>query len=283
VTASVVTGDLVRIDAQTTTLGSDRHGPEERPVRRVDVAAFRIERHPVTNAQFAAFVRATGYRTVAERPLDPADFPGAPVENLVPGSLVFTPTPGPVDLRHLAQWWTWTPGACWRRPEGPRSSLADRADHPVVHVAHPDAEAYAAWAGLALPTEAQWETAARGGLDRAEFTWGDEPEAPGERRANFWHGAFPWRADPGYGRTSPVGTYPSNPYGLVDMAGNVWEWTADRWDEPDDDDVRRVVKGGSFLCADSYCRRYRPAARRGQPADSGMSHIGFRCVGASGT
>jgi formylglycine-generating enzyme len=275
---SVVTGDLVRIDGRTATLGSDRHGPEERPVRRVAVAAFCIERHPVTNAQFAAFVRATGYRTVAERPLDPADFPGAPAENLQPGSLVFTPTPGPVDLRHLSQWWTWTPGACWRRPEGRGSSLAERADHPVVHVAHPDAEAYAAWAGLALPTEAEWETAARGGLEGAEFTWGDEPEAPGERRANFWHGAFPWRADPGYGRTSPVGAYPPNPYGLVDMAGNVWEWTADRWDEPDDADVRRVVKGGSFLCADSYCRRYRPAARRGQPADSGMSHIGFRCV-----
>ncbi|MCD2198102.1 formylglycine-generating enzyme family protein [Actinomycetospora endophytica] len=285
-TASVVTGDLVPIDAQTATLGSDDHGPEERPARPVAVAAFRIERHPVTNAQFAAFVRDTGYRTVAEQPLDPADFPGAPVENLQPGSLVFTPTPGPVDLRHLSQWWTWTPGACWRRPEGRRSSLADRADHPVVHVAHADAEAYAAWAGLALPTEAEWETAARGGLAGAAFTWGDSPEGVGERLANYWHGDFPWRADPGYGRTSPVGTFPPNPYGLVDMAGNVWEWTADPYTDagdrcgvPDGGSVpRRVVKGGSFLCADSYCRRYRPAARRGQPVDTGMSHIGFRCV-----
>ncbi len=290
-TASAVTGDLVRIEAQTATLGSDDHYPEESPARSVTVAAFRIERHPVTNAQFAAFVRDTHYVTVAERPLDAADYPGAPAENLQPGSLVFTPTPGPVDLRHLDQWWTWTPGASWRRPEGRGSSLADRADHPVVHVAHEDAEAYAAWAGLALPTEAEWEAAARGGLDHATYTWGDEPEAPGERRANFWHGRFPWRADPGYGRTSPVGAFPPNAYGLVDMAGNVWEWTTDAYSEhgaaapsccgtggPGSAVPRRVVKGGSFLCADSYCRRYRPAARRGQPVDTGMSHLGFRCV-----
>ncbi|WP_433037897.1 formylglycine-generating enzyme family protein [Actinomycetospora sp. CA-053990] len=306
---TTITGDLVRVGAQTSTLGSDDFYPEEAPARRVAVGAFAIERHPVTNAQFAAFVRETRYVTVAERPLDPADFPGAPPENLLPGSMVFTPTAGPVDLRHLDQWWTWTPGAHWRRPEGRGSSLAQRADHPVVHVAHEDAEAYAAWAGRALPTEAEWEAAARGGLDGAAYTWGDDPEGPGERRANFWHGAFPWRADPGYGRTSAVGSFPANPYGLLDMAGNVWEWTADWYAEraaagapccvPSDPRgpavdtsydphqpqfavPRKVVKGGSFLCADSYCRRYRPAARRPQMVDTGMSHIGFRCVVRAG-
>ena len=222
--------------------------------------------------------------------------------------MVFTPTDGPVDLRHLGQWWTWTPGAHWRRPEGRGSSLAARPDHPVVHVAHEDAEAYAAWAGRVLPTAAEWEAAARGGLDGA-YTWGDDPEGAGERRAHFWHGAFPWRADTGYGRTSAVGSFPANPYGLLDMAGNVWEWTADWYAERAAADApccvpsdprgpaadasydpqqpqfavpRKVVEGGSFLCADSYCRRYRPAARRPQMVDTGMSHIGFRCVVRAG-
>lgn len=224
----------------------------------------------MTNAAFARFVRETRYRTVAERDLDPADFPGALPENLAPGSMVFTGTAGPVDLRHLEQWWAWTPGACWRRPEGRGSSLARRPDHPVVHVAHEDAAAYAAWAGGALPTEAEWEAAARGGLDGATYTWGNEPA---DAMANHWHGRFPWRAERGYGTTTAVGTFPANRYGLVDMAGNVWEWT----DEAAGDG-RRVVKGGSFLCADEYCARYRPAARRPQPVDTGMSHIGFRCV-----
>ena len=175
---------------------------------RVAVDGFWIDRYQVTNRQFAEFVAATGYVTVAERPLDPADFPGAPAENLVPGSMVFTMTAGPVDLRHLSQWWTWTPGASWRHPDGPGSSLDGRADHPVVHVAYEDAEAYAAWAGKALPTEAEWERAARGGLDGAAFVWGDEPERPGQRLANYWHGDFPWRHDDGYGSTAPVGSYP---------------------------------------------------------------------------
>ena len=290
-------------------MGSDAHYPEEAPAHPVSVGDVWIDRHQVTNRDFAAFARDTAYLTVAERPLDPAEFPGAPPENLVPGSLVFTRTAGPVDLRHLSQWWTWTPGASWRHPEGPGSTIDGREDHPVVHVAFEDAERFAAWAGKALPTEAQWELAARGTRDGAAYTWGDEPEAPGERRANFWHGPFPWRPDPGYGTTSPVGAYPPNDHGLSDMAGNVWEWTADWYSarHPDaaerpccipadprggpesgsiDPELpqfripRKVIKGGSFLCADSYCRRYRPAARRPQMIDTGMSHIGFRCVAA---
>jgi formylglycine-generating enzyme len=299
--------DMERVAGGRFLMGSDEHYAEEAPVHPVVVDPFRIDRRPVTNEQFATFVEQTGYRTVAERPLDPADFPGAPAENLLPGSLVFTRTAGPVDLRHLSQWWTWTPGACWRHPEGPRSTLQGRARHPVVHIAAEDAEAYARWAGKELPTEAEWELAARGGLEGARFVWGDEPEREGQRLANYWHGDFPWRAKPGYGHTTPVGSFPPNGFGLYDMAANVWEWTTDwyvaRHPEPagrpccvphnprgGDVDAsydpaqpqfriaRRVIKGGSFLCADSYCMRYRPAARRPQPVDTGMSHIGFRCV-----
>ena len=243
---------------------------------------------------------------MAEQTLDPGAFPGAPPENLVPGSLVFTMTRGPVDLRHLSQWWTWTPGACWKRPDGPRSGLAGREDEPVVHVAFEDAAAYASWVDKDLPTEAEWERAARGGLAAAAYVWGDDPEVPGEQLANYWHGDFPWRADKDYGRRSPVGSYPPNSYGLYDMAGNVWEWTKDWYVErgtaeqrpccvpggqADDDRersydpaqpqfriARKVVKGGSYLCADTYCHRYRPAARRPQMVDTGTSHIGFRCV-----
>ena len=290
-----MTDDLVWIPAQTAILGSDDHYPEEAPARPVTVAGFFIQAHQVTNTRFAEFVDATGYVTVAERPLNPADFPGAPPENLQPGSLVFRRTSGPVDLRHLSQWWTWTPGASWRHPIGPGSSIAGRAEHPVVHVAFEDAAAYADWAGLALPTEAQWETAARGGLDHTTYTWGDQPETAGSRLANYWHGDFPWRPEAGYGRTTPVGSFPPNAYGLFDMAGNVWEWTTDWYADTRAGDPcceagsydpaqpqfavpRRVIKGGSFLCADNYCLRYRPAARRPQMVDSGMSHIGFRCI-----
>ena len=303
--------DRVWIPGGAFTMGSDRHYPEEARAHRVELDGFWLDRGEVTNEQFAAFVATTGYVTVAERPLDPSQFPGAPPENLMPGSLVFTMTSGPVDLRHLSQWWTWTPGASWRQPDGPGSSIGGRGDHPVVHIAHEDAEAYAAWAGAALPTEAQWERAARGGLDGATFTWGDDPEPPGARLANYWHGDFPWRPEPGYGRTSPVGSYPPNAYGLHDMAGNVWEWTADWYasSHPDDLDKaccvssnprggtreasydpaqpqfpipRKVIKGGSHLCADSYCLRYRPAARRPHMVDTGMSHIGFRCAWPEG-
>jgi formylglycine-generating enzyme len=302
-----VTRDMVRIPAGTFRMGSDTHYPEEAPAHLAAVNEFWIDRFQVTNRQFAQFVADTDYVTVAERPLDPAEFPGAPSENLVPGSLVFTMTPGPVDLRHLSQWWTWTPGACWKHPDGPHSLLDGRGDEPVVHVALEDAEAYAAWAGKSLPTEKEWERAARGGLDKATYVWGDEPEAAGERLANYWHGDFPWRFDEGYGTRQPVGAFPPNGYGLHDTAGNVWEWTSDWYVErreespgppccvPQDSrggDLeasydpaqpqfripRKVIKGGSYLCADSYCLRYRPAARRPQMIDTGMSHIGFRCV-----
>ena len=191
-----MTNELVWIPPQTAVLGSERHYAEEGPVRRVGVDGFWIQTHQVTNTEFAEFIAATGYLTVAERPLNPADYPGAPAENLQPGSMVFTRTRGPVDLRHLNLWWTWTPGASWRHPVGPHSSIDKRADHPVVHVAFEDAEAYAAWAGLSLPTEAEWETAARGGLEGTTYTWGDEPEQPGQPLANYWHGDFPWRPGP---------------------------------------------------------------------------------------
>jgi formylglycine-generating enzyme len=287
--------DLVWIPPQTTLLGSERHYDEEAPTRAVTVEGFWIQSHQVTNAQFGAFVAATGYVTVAERPLNADDYPGAPPENLVPGSMVFHRTPGPVDLKHLDQWWTWTPGACWNHPRGPRSSLRNRDDHPVVHVAFEDAATYAEWAGRALPTEAEWEVAARGGLEGATYTWGDEPEQTGQRLANYWHGEFPYLPDTGYGQAAAVGNFAPNGYGLFDMAGNVWEWTtdwytgnpaigsccaADSYDpnQPQFKIARKVVKGGSFLCADSYCLRYRPAARRPQMVDTGMSHVGFRCV-----
>ncbi len=298
-----------RIPGGSFLMGSDRHYPEERPAHRARVDGFWMDAATVTNAEFAAFVAATGYVTVAERPLDPALYPGAKPEMLVPGSLVFRMTEGPVDTRDIANWWHWTPGAQWRHPEGPGSDIATRAEHPVVHVAYEDAEAFAAWAGKALPTEAEWEFAARGGLDGAEFVWGEELAPEGRHLANTWQGPFPWRnfeAD-GYVGTAPVGSYPANGYGLHDMAGNVWQWTTDWFAprhaadpakpccapqnprgpamegsfdprQPAIRIPRRVVKGGSFLCAPSYCRRYRPAARHAQMVDSGMSHIGFRCI-----
>ena len=294
--------DLIEIPGGEFTFGSDRHYREEAPAHRIRVDGFSIAPTTVSNAQYAAFVAATGYLTVAERALDPADYPGAPVDNLVPGSMVFVGTPGPVDLRHLSQWWAWTPGASWRHPFGPGSSAAQRPHHPVVHVAYEDAVAYTEWAGGRLSTEAEWERAARGGLEGTTYVWGDDAEAPGERRANYWHGDFPWRHAPGYGSTAPVGSFPANGYGLFDMAGNVWEWTSDWYAghdpghsccipenprggtleqsldsrQPQFAVPRKVIKGGSFLCADTYCLRYRPAARRPQMIDTGMSHIGFR-------
>ena len=302
-------GDAVWVPDGTFKMGSEDHYPEESPVHTVTVDGFWMCPTTVTNQEFAAFVAATDYVTVAERPLDPAEFPGAPAENLVPGSLVFVMTPGPVDLRHMSQWWTWTPGACWHDPEGPGGGIDDRLDHPVVHVAYEDADAYAAWAGHRLPTEAEWEHAARGGLEGYPFVWGDEAVPDGTYMANFWQGDFPWRnrANDGFAGTAPVGSFPPNGHGLFDMAGNVWEWTTDWYGDhhPADADKpccvpanprgpdieashdsaqpqfripRRVIKGGSFLCADEYCMRYRPAARRPQMIDTGMSHIGIRTI-----
>lgn len=290
--------ELVELPGGEFLMGSDRHYPEEAPQHERHVEPFAIERHPVTNAQFAEFVAATGYVTVAERELDPAEFPGADPADLVPGSLVFTPTAGPVDLRDWRQWWRWVPGALWRHPFGPDSSIDDRLDHPVVHVSFEDASAYAAWAGRRLPTEAEWEYAARGGLAGAEYAWGDEREPGGRVMANTWQGAFPFRNE-GWGGTSPVGSYPPNGFGLVDMIGNTWEWTADAFTPrhlpPDASSLDRgdrrdllagapasqalhVTKGGSHLCAPEYCRRYRPAARSSQAEDSATTHLGFRCA-----
>jgi formylglycine-generating enzyme len=292
---------MVRIDSGRFLMGSERFYPEEAPVREVDVGAFWIDAHAVTNAEFSRFIRKTGYVTVAERPLDAADYPGAPAENLVPGALVFHMTHGPVNLRDYSQWWSWVPGACWKHPEGPGSSIDSRPDHPVVHVANEDVESYARWVGKRLPTEAEWEFAARGGLEGKDFVWGDEMEPGGKPAANTWQGDFPWRSTSRHGaRTMRVGSFLPNGYGLYDMAGNVWEWTSD-WFASDRGQVspccagdarersydpcqpyiripRKVLKGGSFLCSPSYCLRFRPAARSPQAIDTGMSHLGFRCV-----
>jgi formylglycine-generating enzyme len=282
-------------------MGSDDFYPEERPVHQVTVDGFWIDTHPVTNAEFRRFVKATGYRTVAELAPDAADYPDADPALLVPGALVFQPTAGPVDLRDWRNWWAWVPGADWRHPEGPRSTLHGRDRHPVVQVAYADAAAYAAWAGKALPSEPQWEYAARGGLDGATFAWGDEFAPRGRMLANTWQGEFPWQnlLLDRYASTSPVGTFPPNGYGLVDMTGNVWEWTSDYFTPhhqqaerpccvPRNPRVtspvlaepipRRVIKGGSHLCAPNYCLRYRPAARQGEAVDTATGHIGFRCI-----
>jgi len=297
------------IPAATFRMGSDDWYPEEAPVHPVAVDGFWMDRHPVTVAEFAAFVRATGYMTVAERPLDASLFPLADPDVLVPGSLVFHPTSGPVDLADVSNWWSYVPGARWDRPAGPSSGVQGVERHPVTHVAWEDAAAYAAWAGKELPTEAEWELAARGGLDQAVYAWGDEFAPGGHQLANTWQGEFPWQnlELDGFAGTSPVGTFPPNGFGLFDMTGNVWEWTADYFaarhpdavdhaccaphnprvtdaaashdpSDPVDLVPRRVTKGGSHLCAPSYCHRYRPAARQGEAVDTSTGHIGFRCI-----
>ena len=300
---------MLRIPGGTFRMGSDRHYPEEAPVHRVTVDGFWMDRTPVTNRQFREFTRATGYVTFAERPPDPRDYPKALPHLLYTGSLVFTPPDHPADLRFWGEWWTFLKGADWRHPHGPKSSISGLGHHPVVHVAYCDALAYAHWAGKDLPAEAEWEFAARGGLDGAEFAWGAEFTPGGRHMANTWQGDFPRQnlAQDGFRRTSPVGAFPPNGYGLQDMIGNVWEWTSDfyvakhtadapkaccipenprggREDEsfdpcqPEIRIPRRVLKGGSHLCAPNYCRRYRPAARHPQPVDTSASHVGFRCI-----
>jgi formylglycine-generating enzyme required for sulfatase activity len=290
--------DMVELPGGTFRMGSDRFYPEEAPVREVSVGGFWIDRHPVTVAEFRRFVKATGHVTWAERAPDADDYPDADPELLVPGSLVFRKTPGPVALDDYRNWWMWVSGADWRHPEGPGSTVGGRERHPVTQVAYADAVAYAEWAGKALPTEAEWEYAARGGLDGAVFTWGDEFAPKGRLMANTWQGEFPWQnlLLDRYEGTSPVATYPPNGYGLYDMAGNVWEWTEDWFAHAGANGAasccaprdprssaqerfpRRVIKGGSHLCAPNYCLRYRPAARQGEAVDSTTGHIGFRCV-----
>jgi len=289
-------------------MGSNHHYAEEAPEHRVRVDGFWMDQSPVTNADFQKFVNETGYITFAEIPPDPVDYPGALPEMLHPGSVVFIKPRKRVDL-NVCTWWHFVMGADWRHPLGPDSSIAGLEKHPVVHVAYRDAEAYAQWAGKELPTEAEWEFAARGGLDRAAYAWGDELYRDGHHMANTWQGEFPWqnlRSD-GYERTSPVGAFPANGYDLMDMAGNVWEWTTDWYQpkhpaekvkacclphnprgareedsyDPSQPDIkipRKVLKGGSHLCAPNYCRRYRPAARYPQPVDTSACHVGFRCV-----
>jgi len=301
--------NMIWIPGGTFRMGSDKHYPEEAPVHQVTISGFWIDRTPVTNRQFKAFVRATQHKTFAEIPPDPKNYPGALPHMLYAGSLVFTPPDHPVDLKNWSEWWRFLKGADWRHPYGPKSNTHALNNHPVVHVAYSDALAYARWAGKHLPTEAEWEFAARGGLDGAEFAWGDNFTPGGQHRANTWQGNFPFenKCEDGFDRTSPVMAFPPNDYGVYDMIGNVWEWTADWWSakheaeaakpccvpqnprggrEEDSYDAclpnikipRKVLKGGSHLCAPNYCRRYRPAARHAEPVDTSTSHVGFRCV-----
>lgn len=293
--------DTVLILGGTFQMGSEEFYLDERPQHERTVGPFRIGRYEVTNTEYARFVDETGYVTVAERDLDPRAFPGSDPAALAPGSMVFTPTAGPVDLRDWRQWWRWQPGASWRHPFGPDSTIDDRPRHPVVHIAYEDATAYATWAGGRLPSEAEHEFAARGGLAAGPFAWGDEPYPGGVAQANSWLGPFPYD-NQGVGDAAPVGSYPANAYGLFDMIGNVWEWTSDYYaprhlssrnervdagtrenlltrasTQQDSPSIpRRVLKGGSHLCSPEYCLRFRPAARSPQAEDTGMSHIGFR-------
>ena len=285
-------------------MGTDRGNYADGPVHRVYVDGFWIDTHEVTNAQFAAFVDATGYVTTAERPPDPALFPGVDPNTLVPGALVFTPPQAVNGLQDWSQWWAFVPDATWRHPGGPGSGIDGRMDHPVVQVSWDDAKAYADWAGRSLPTEAQWEFAARGGLDQKPYTWGIEPRHRTGEVANVWHGQFPVEntALDGYAGTAPVASFPPNGYGLHDMAGNVWEWTADwfRFDTYRNGDTRnpvgpprersedpmepglpkKTIRGGSYLCSEVYCAGYKVSARMATTPDSAADHTGFRTVKA---
>lgn len=301
--------DMVWVPGGTFLMGADHHYAEEAPAHTVTVNGFWMDKYLVTNAQFQKFIKATGYVTFAERPVNPDNYPGAQPELLQPSSCVFVKPDRPVDRGSHYNWWAYIAGANWRHPEGAGSSIKGRDNHPVVHVTYEDVEAYAQWIGKAIPTEAEWEFAAWGGQDYAEFAWGDELHPKGKMMANTWQGEFPWenlRTD-GYEGTSPVGVFPVNGYGLYDMIGNTWEWTTDWYQEhnqiknesccgtlvnprggepeasydpqmPDVKIPRKVIKGGSFLCAPSYCRRYRPPARMAEPIDTSTSHLGFRLI-----
>lgn len=288
--------------------------PEEKPAHRVRVDGFWMDKTEVTNAQFAEFVRATGYKTTAELPPDlnaimaqlPPGTPPPTKEQLVPGSMVFRPQKNRKSKKDLSDWWHWVPGADWQHPDGPGSNIDGKENHPVVHVSWHDALAYAKWAGKRLPTEAEWEFAARGGVENQPYTWGDHFD-DANLHANLWQGNFPLKntAEDGHERTAPVGSFRANSFGLFDMSGNVWEWCNDKYDARiyQTRDLQKVVdnpqgpqksadprnpygesrsqRGGSFLCHDSYCSRYRPSARHGCAPDTGMSHVGFRCVRSS--
>jgi formylglycine-generating enzyme len=303
---------MVWIPGGTFLMGANDFYPEERPAHRVTVDGFWMNEHPVTNAEFRGFVDATGYVTIAERVPDPADYPGIDPTLLVPGSLVFRRPETRISLHDFRAWWAYVPDACWRFPEGFGSTLTGRENHPVVHVAYEDAEAYAVWAGKALPSEAEWELAARGGLEGATFVWGNEFAPGGRMMTNTWQGEFPFEnlKTDGFEGTSPWGVFAANGYGLYDMAGNVWEWTCDAFQPRHRGEVakacciprnprvtsasqnesgsgasairRNVLKGGSHLCAPNYCFRYRPAARQGETIETSACHIGFRCIVRTG-
>jgi formylglycine-generating enzyme required for sulfatase activity len=301
--------DMVWVPATTYRMGSDQHYPEERPVHPVSVDGFWMDRYPVTNERFRRFVEATGHVTFAEIPPDPAQYPGALEHMLYAGSLVFVRPDRPVDLRHMQNWWTFMRDADWQHPRGPKTSIAGLDRHPVVHVTFGDAEAFARWEGKALPTEAEWELASRGGIADATYAWGEDFLIDGRHMANTWQGEFPWQSlgTDGYEGTSPVDAFDANGYGLHDMIGNVWEWTTDWYvathpaeavkacctptnprgpqetesydpSQPNIRIPRKVIKGGSHLCAPNYCRRYRPAARFPEPIDTSTCHLGFRCI-----
>ena len=291
---------MIWIPAGTFVMGGQDDAPDNKPLHSATLDGFWMDKTEVTNQQFEVFVSATGYKTVAERKPDAKDFPGVPEDKLVPGAAVFTPPLGPVSLDEHLIWWRYVPGADWRHPGGPETNLKGRETHPVVNTCWDDAAAYAKWAGKSLPTEAQWEYAARGGLDRQRYVWGAELTPNGKWQANIWQGRFPNENTEldGFRGTSPVASFPPNGYGLYDMAGNVWEWCAD-WYRPDYYEnsplenpqgpresfdpsepgmPKRVQRGGSILCSDMYCIRYLPGARGKGAPDTGLSHLGFRCV-----
>lgn len=297
--ADTVSSKMVWIPDGSFQMGTDDPAfPDAHPIHKVSIKGFWMDEHEVTNAEFEKFVRAANYTTVAERPLNPNDFPGVPAESLVPGSGVFTPTAQPVSLNDPMQWWKYVPGASWRRPSGPQSS--NEPNHPAVHISYEDAAAYATWAGKRLPTEGEWEYAAQGGKQAQKYYWGAELKPGGKWVANIYQGNFPDKntREDGFTGIAPVKSFPPNSYGLYDMDGNVWEWCHDFYrpdyysqspatdpqgppDSYDPDEpgaVKRVQKGGSFLCSDQYCIRYRPGSRGKGEVSSGSDNLGFRCV-----